>query len=94
MMLIFLNGWATFDRKMGVATTCASSGLGPTNSIKQLDHRVELLGQPLSRNRVFKIFRPVEIKAYNSFIILFMISYGSIANSIEYTSSRFGKNGF
>ena len=52
-VLIF---WATFGGKMGVATTRAPNGLGPPHPTKKLDHWMELLGQPLSRNHVFAIF--------------------------------------
>ena len=42
---------------MGVATTCAPNGLGPSNPTKKLAHWVDLLDQPLSRNHDFEIFR-------------------------------------
>ena len=45
-----------FGRKMGVATTAAAYGFWATNPIKKLAHCVYLLGQPLSRNRVFQNF--------------------------------------
>ena len=53
---IFIS-WAIFGEEMGVATTRDPHGLGPTNPTKKLAHRVDLLGQPLSRNHVFEIFR-------------------------------------
>ena len=53
-VLIF---WATFGGKMGVDTTCAPNGLGPSNPTKKLAHWMDLLGQPLFRNHVFEIFR-------------------------------------
>ena len=40
-VLIF---WATFDRKMGVATTPPPNGLGAPNRIKKLANCVNLLG--------------------------------------------------
>ena len=42
---------------MGVATTAAPYGFWATNPTKKLAHWVYLLGQPLSRNRVFQNFR-------------------------------------
>ena len=42
---------------MGVATTLAPNGLGPPNPTKKLAHWMDLLGQPLSRNHIFKILR-------------------------------------
>ena len=39
---------------MGVATTAAPYGFWATNPTKKLAHWVYLLGQPLSRNRVFQ----------------------------------------
>ena len=42
---------------MSVATTRTPYGLGSQNPTKKLAHHVYLLGQPLSRNRVFEIFR-------------------------------------
>ena len=42
---------------MGVATTRAPNGLGPPNPTKKLAHWMDLLGQQLSRNRVFEIYR-------------------------------------
>ena len=45
-----------FGRKMGVATTAAPYGFWATNPTKKLAHWVYLLGQPLSRNRVFQNF--------------------------------------
>ena len=58
-MLIFqlLIFRATFGGKMGVSTTRAPNGLGPPNSTKKLAQWVDPLGQPLSRNHVFEIFR-------------------------------------
>ena len=41
---------------MGVATTAVPYGLWATNPTKKLAHWVYLLGQPLSRNRVFQNF--------------------------------------
>ena len=52
----FLIFWATFGRKMGVATTSAPNGLGHPNPIKKLTDVMDLFGQPLSRNHVFTIF--------------------------------------
>ena len=49
---------ATFGGKMDVAATRAPyNGLRPQNPTKMLTHRVDLLGQPLSRKHVFEIFR-------------------------------------
>ena len=41
---------------MGAATTAAPYGFWATNPTKNLAHWVYLLGQPLSRNRVFQNF--------------------------------------
>ena len=41
---------------MGVATTAAPYGFWANNPTKKLAHWVYLLGQPLSRNRVFQNF--------------------------------------
>ena len=42
-----------------MATTHAPNNcLGPPNPTKKLAHWVDLLGQPLTRNHVFEIFRP------------------------------------
>ena len=41
---------------MGVATTAAPYGFWATNPTEKLAHWVYLLGQPLSRNRVFQNF--------------------------------------
>ena len=41
---------------MGAATTAAPYGFWATNPTKKLAHWVYLLGQPLSRNRVFQNF--------------------------------------
>ena len=41
---------------MGVATTAVPYGFWATNPTKKLAHWVYLLGQPLSRNRVFQNF--------------------------------------
>ena len=54
----FLIFWATFGRKMGMATTHALMVQGPSDPTKKLANLVDLLGQPLSRNHVFAIFRP------------------------------------
>ena len=51
------NFLANFGTKMGVATTRPPNGLGPPNPTKKLAHWMELLGQLLSRNPVFEIFR-------------------------------------
>ena len=53
----FLIFWATFGRKMGVATTLTPSGLKPSNRTKKLAHWVDLSDQLLSRKHVFEIFR-------------------------------------
>ena len=45
-----------FGREIGVATTAAPYGFWATNPTKKLAHWVYLLGQPLSRNRVFQNF--------------------------------------
>ena len=42
---------------MGVATMRAPNGLRPPNPTKKLADRVDHLGQPLSRNHFFDIFR-------------------------------------
>ena len=42
---------------MGVATSQASNSLGPENPTKKFVNFVELLGQILSQNNVFWIFR-------------------------------------
>ena len=39
---------------MGVAATLVPKSLGSQDSTKKLAHRMELLGQPLSRRNVFK----------------------------------------
>ena len=41
---------------MRVATMRAPNGLAPPDPTKKLAHWMELLGQSLSRNRVFEIF--------------------------------------
>ena len=56
MMLIF-DFWATFDGKTGVATTRTLNDLGPPNPTKKLAHCLDLLGQPLSRNDDFELYR-------------------------------------
>ena len=55
-----------FGRKMGVATTAAPYGFWATNPTEKLAHWVYLLGQPLSRNRVFQNFsgEPPPLNAY------------------------------
>ena len=45
-----------FWAEMGVATTAAPYGFWAANPTKKLAHWVYLLGQPLSRNRVFQNF--------------------------------------
>ena len=50
------NKCTHFGRKMGAATTPAPYGFWATNPTKKLAHWVYLLGQPLSRNRVFQNF--------------------------------------
>ena len=51
LLLIF---WAIFGGKEGVSTTRDPNSLGPPNPNKKLANRMDLLGQPLSRNRVFE----------------------------------------
>ena len=45
-----------FWAEMGVATTAAPYGFWATNPTEKLAYWVYLLGQPLSRNRVFQNF--------------------------------------
>ena len=52
----FLKNAPILGGKMGVATTAAPYGFWATNPTKTLAHWVYLLGQPLSRNRVFQNF--------------------------------------
>ena len=54
----FLIFWVAFCGKMGAATTCTPSDLGPPKPTEKLADCVNLLGQPLSRNNVFEIFSP------------------------------------
>ena len=42
---------------MGVVTTRAPNGLGSQNPAKKFAHLVDLLGQPLTRNQIFQIFK-------------------------------------
>ena len=44
--ICFLSG------KMSVGAMLTRKGLGPQNPTKKLAHRMDLLGQPLSQNRV------------------------------------------
>ena len=44
---------------MGVATTRAPNDLGSPNPAKMMAQCVEFLGQPLSRNHAFEIFKGV-----------------------------------
>ena len=53
----FLFFWATFGGKMGLANTHAPNGLGPPDPTKTSAHGVDLLGQPLSWNHDFEIFK-------------------------------------
>ena len=55
---LFFIFWVNFGGKMGVATTRVPYGMGPPNPTKILTRWANLLDQPLSRNHVFKIFRP------------------------------------
>ena len=59
---------ATFGGNMGVVTKRTPNGLGPPNPTKKLVHLADLLGQPLSRNHVFEIFKgeppPLKIAFY------------------------------
>ena len=71
------NSLATFCRKrsMGTAhqfTMRTSYCLGPPNPIKNLAHWMGLLGQPLSRNHVFKIFYR------KKFLLIVIILYKNI----------------
>ena len=43
---------------LGVAATLAPKGLGPQDPTKKLADRVELLGQPLSQEKVFENLGP------------------------------------
>ena len=54
LVLIFR---ATFGGNMGIATTRALNGLGPPSPTTKLARWMTILGQPLSRNHVFEIFR-------------------------------------
>ena len=47
-----------FGGRMGVATTLAPKGLGPQNPTKNLAHWVDLMGRPISRKSVVRIFVP------------------------------------
>ena len=83
--------FSTFDFLV-VATTHASNGLGPSNPTKNLAHWVNFLGQPLSRNHVFKIFRgepPLKELYYDYEIIAFAHEIrglsGSTIFSMRYT---------
>ena len=64
---------------MGVATTAAPYGFWATNPTKKLAHWVYLLGQPLSRNRVFQNFSgeppppPLTVSRYDSLANLFLM---------------------
>ena len=55
--LIYQMFLATFDWKIGVATTHAPNDLESLNPAKKLAHWLNLLGQPLSRNHIFEISR-------------------------------------
>ena len=44
--------------KIGVAATLAPKGLGSQNLTKKLAHWVKLLGQPLSKKKVFENLGP------------------------------------
>ena len=60
MMLIFhfhFLGHFWREKECGGKRVCAPNGLGSPNPVKQLAHWVDLLGQPLSRNHVFEIFK-------------------------------------
>ena len=56
-----------FWAEIGAATTAAPYGFWATNPTKKLAHWVYLLGQPLSRNRVFQNFsgEPPPLKHQN-----------------------------
>ena len=75
-----LKKCTNFGRKMGVATTAAPYGFWATNPTKKLAYWVYLLGQPLSRNRVFQNFsgepppplkREVQKFLYSYFTVVF-----------------------
>ena len=51
------NFWATFGGKMIVDTMFTLNAVGLLNPTKTLAHWVDLLGQPLSLNYFFAIFR-------------------------------------
>ena len=51
-LFFIVDFWASFGRKMGVATTCAPCGLGPPDPTKTLAYWVDHLGQLQSRNHV------------------------------------------
>ena len=77
---------------MGAATTAAPYGFWATNPTKKLVHWVYLLGQPLSRNRVFQNFSgeppppPPPLRFFrisgffrlSAFLRLFRVSAGQI----------------
>ena len=58
---------------MGVATTAAPYGFWATNPTKKLAHWVYLLGQPLSRIRVFQNFSGEPPLKKSRFRALFVI---------------------
>ena len=88
-----LHCFGIFGQKMGVAATLAPEGLGPQNPTKNLAHWVDILGQWLSRNHVFKISRhepphpPLNCKKCTFSILAFLIT--SLGNIFHYFYSNF-----
>ena len=58
ILMLFFERNQIFGGKMGVAATVAPMDLGPQDPSKKLAQWVERLGQPLSRNHIFKVFGP------------------------------------
>ena len=69
---------------MGAATTAAPYGFWATNPTKKLAHWVYLLGQPLSRNRVFQNFTDLYILKTNELSIYVTNSSSSSNRSSIY----------
>ena len=86
-VLIFL---ATFGKRMGMDTTRAPNGLRPPNPTKMLAHWVYLLGQLLSRNYVFEIFRGEPLlKSHTNFDNSVLFLYFSDRNDCLIVAPRF-----
>ena len=66
----FFDFCAIFGGKVGVATTRAPNDLGPSNPTEKNWYGwVDLLGQPLSRNNFFEIFRWFRPKTFGRSIL-------------------------